>query len=124
MNKLIAISLLIIALSVGYYFVMYLPQKDQSVQTAKTQQATMQRACLADAGTNYMATWAADCKANAQRITTGYQNCVNTGLGSAECLSIWNTPDSSASCSLPATTADSLNNSLQNDKEDCYKQYP
>ncbi|SRR6266704_1218639 len=42
--KLLGIAAIIVALTVGYYFVIYLPQKDKAQQSAKDSQQAQQQA--------------------------------------------------------------------------------
>jgi hypothetical protein len=74
---ILSIAILIVALSVGYYFVLYLPQKEQrQIDLQKQQQqakdkkeeeikAQSQQAlsdCISDAETNYSNNWFRECK--------------------------------------------------------------
>ena len=125
---ILSFSLLIIAGSIGYYFVLYLPQKDQALMSQneanKKSQMYLQSICIDDAQNNYKATWADDCKVNAERVKNGYNNCISEGLGNSFCLTTWATPDATPSCSLPSSTAESLNKQLQQEKDNCFKQFP
>lgn len=79
-KRILALSFLIIALAIGYYLVIYIPQKNQelldlqkqqlqqqaALQKQKQQQATANRKaltiCLDQARASYNVAWRADCR--------------------------------------------------------------
>lgn len=81
-------------------------------------------ACFEDARANYEANWANSCKIEAQEISTGYQNCINSGSSASICKSIWGTADASADCSLPTATAQRWDETHQKARDECFKKYP
>jgi phage-related tail fiber protein len=120
----IIIAILLLAYSVYYALVVRPDKQATEQQQLKTENQNLLQTCLALADLNYSSNWATACQTNAQRVKDGYQNCVNQDLGAANCRSVWGTPDDSANCSLPTTTAQNVNNYHDQDKADCYKQYP
>jgi hypothetical protein len=101
--NLLGIAGLIIALSIGYYFVIYIPQKDRlKEESAKQlqQQVEANRVllnnCLISAevrGSNF---WDSECE----------------GKGLKE------------DCRLPTYNADRVDNHIKDDKNECFKKYP
>ncbi|MDY0015965.1 MAG: zinc ribbon domain-containing protein [Bacteroidales bacterium] len=150
MDKIIkgslAISFMIIALSVAYYFVIFIPHKENQIieqqkiaqqlkeqkeeeeknkaEEEKKNKATMLNVCLSLAQDNYSAVWASNCKSNASKISTGIANCRESSLSDSDCRSIWGNPDSSSDCSLPLDLAKSIEDSLNKRKDECFKKYP
>lgn len=142
-TKIILIfSVLLVAFSAFYYFVIFLPQKEEAkIELEKEQQAQKQQeqkkeelerkkqqllldACLKDAYETYTADWTNACKLQAKRITEGIQSCISGYLTESDCKKIWGEPDDSPDCSLPADTADTLEKRLQQNKDECFKKYP
>lgn len=124
MKVLLSISALIIAISIGYYLLWYIPQQ-------KAEQQHLLNLCLQGVEINYNKDWATNCKSRAKQVTEGYKNCIATApnildstTAKKQCASIWGKPDNSAKCSLPASLADSINKNMQNNKTDCFSQYP
>ena len=95
--------LLLAVASPAYYFIVYVPNRDavqqQNLATQKLNQTALLQACMADADTNYSSTWAANCK------TAGVSN-------------------KGPNCTLPMVIVNSANQSLQDDKNLCLKEYP
>lgn len=143
-TKIILIcAVLLVAFSVFYYFVIFLPQKDkaQLEQQQKEQLAKEEKekeaqrqaitnkllleSCLNNADESYRADWAMACKINAQEITEGIQRCMIGGyLSKSDCEGIWGKPNDSPDCSLPGATADRLEERWQQSKDNCFKMYP
>ena len=92
---------------VAYYFMDFLPSKEageraiQELQAAdeKSQQAELLQTCLSGAADDYSNNWASNC------MTSGTSN---------------KGPD----CTLPLTLAGSINQSLKDAKDECFKEYP
>jgi hypothetical protein len=105
--NLLGIAGLIIALSVGYYFVIFLPknaeEKLKQAEDAKTQervseyyrQASIDK-CFTEAEAGYTSNWNTSCKLN--------------GLKEL--------------CSLPSSDADTIEELRKVRKEECLKRYP
>jgi predicted membrane protein len=104
---IIAFSILIVAVSIGYYFIIYIPkinadklaeQKAQQrleANTKLTNQTNLQD-CLDQAATDSSTQWDKNCS------TRGLKN----------------------DCSLPMDVSDSIGKAEVNQKNDCFKQYP
>lgn len=89
-------------------------QQVKSVQAAKDKQAQNLQECLDRADNNYLFDWASACK------TLGKSGkCTMEDFWCKETFSGVNT-----SCTLPSYNADSLDNARQQDKENCFKQFP
>lgn len=104
---LLAVSALIVAFSIGYYFVIFLPQKEQArIQQEKEKKTAIEEKeaskklllsyCLEDADKTYSYNWDKACK------TRGLKD----------------------ECSLPSETADSIENYRKQAKDECFKKYP
>lgn len=116
-----SISVLIIAFSAAYYFVIFLPNKEKANQEIErekiqielqkqekerkgaeeeskkeTQKRMLLQSCLKKAADNFTENWNDACEQ----------------LGRPK------------ECNLPASWADSFNEKLEGEKNDCYKQYP
>ncbi len=136
---------IIIACSVAYYFVMYLPsqeaarvkreedkemslkleeaRKTKAVEDARRANQLSQDACTKDAYDNYASSWADMCKEEAKRITAGYNSC-RESLSVAFCKSTWGEPNPNSDCKLPGTVADNLDKRLKEAKSECVNRYP
>ena len=106
-QAIFAVAFLIIALSIGYYFVIYIPQKDknaleqkkleQSTKNSEVQQNKISLAnCLSNAEVSYTAYWNSECK------TRGLKD----------------------NCSLPIVNLNIIQKNLTDNKNDCFKRYP
>lgn len=105
--NLLGVAALIIALSIGYYFVIYLPknakEKLKQAEDVKTQerineyyrQASIDK-CFSEAETNYTIYW--------------NTACVSNGLKDL--------------CQLPSKTGDDIEELRKTHKEECLKRYP
>lgn len=106
MNKLIPISMLIVALSLGYYFVIFLPQKEsqrllreesirkQEVNEAKERQRQL-NFCLTAAEFSKDNFWDRECESR--------------GL--------------TENCSLPAYNADRVDDTHKEDRNECFRKF-
>lgn len=106
-RNIVAISFLVIALSIGYYFMMFLPKIEQDklnqltqaqsqAQIAKETNKSMLTACLADAYTTYINGW----------------NSLCHSLGKDD------------KCLLYKDQADNRDRAYTEIKDECFKQYP
>jgi hypothetical protein len=152
---LIGLAFFLIALAVGYHFVIYIPQKDKAqidlqkqkiqkqedIQSQKKQQAEDNKqalnSCLEDAESNYSKNWRNNCRSrgalpNGCDEDTIYQsfedyqkqNNLTGSKGLAEYLKYSTNKEEECTCSLPMVLADSVNGSLKQEKDICFKQYP
>jgi Tfp pilus assembly protein PilE len=119
--KLIGIASIIASLAIGYYFVIYLPQRDKAQQALleaqqrekqavleqsqasqeakkKTQQQDLQN-CLYQADFDYLSYWARECK--------------NFGI-----------KNTGSNCTLPTFNAERVDQSNTDAKNYCFKEYP
>jgi len=139
-------SVLLVAFSVFYYLVIYMPHKEAALlklqkeeqvakelkeaqeKSARESEAAMNEArlnmCLSDTREDYENNWANSCKAGAERQQRGLQDCLNSGLDRNYCSSVWRAADGGPNCSLPRETARRWNDSLKEAKNECYKKYP
>lgn len=98
-------------------------QEKQAVADKAATNENNRTICLATAQTDYEAHWASACKANAERIQSGYQSCVQSE-STETCKVIWGKVDGSSTCLLPDKTASGLNSNLKEQKDECFKLYP
>ncbi len=131
----ILVGIFVLAYTVYYSLVLQPANLESKRQALEAQQRFEQElkkesdkrsldSCLAAARIDYDLNWANACKANSNRIKTGYDNCMESGLNSTSCRSIWGTPNPSDNCSLPDAQAVTINGYLEKAKEDCYRRYP
>lgn len=145
----IIVGALIIGLSVAYYLVLYIPKRDKAKLEQQAQQAEQQKQeqqtkdealkkaedeknankillddCLSTAQADYTLNWTEDCKANAKRVSNGIANCKTIGNSDSFCRSLWGSADASPNCSLPLDLSKSIEDSLTQQKNDCFKKYP
>jgi|GEM_PF-2868775 len=104
---LTAIILIVIAISVYHYYMVYLPNKDSEVAQNKIVSANLSQSCLSSAQTRYSTAYQLFCDSN-NRVSGGGGT---SGVGST-CLMLY-----------PAQET-SLNTTLQNDQNVCFKEYP
>ncbi len=115
-----------------YYALVVVPQQNAVQAQEAAAQAQAQAAenkiqlqtCLQGAAIGYSAAWAQACTTNAQRVSSGYQDCLSTVQDVSMCRSVWGTPDSSPNCGLPSAAAQYVNANYASAKSDCYRQYP
>lgn len=104
---LLSVAALIVALSIGYYFVIFLPQKEQekiqqekqkntAMEEKKTNEKLLLNYCLEDAEKSYNYNWNKTC--STQRLED--------------------------ECNLPSNMADSIDNYRKQQKDECFKKYP
>ena len=139
----IALAFLIAGVSVGYYFLVYVPGKDAraqaaataaaanakataSAQAAASQQAAAKRtanynSCLASADATYHADWDGNCATRSQQREADFNRCAGGFLSDSECRET-NPYIPPADCQLPSTIADSLNGELRDAKDRCLQQ--
>lgn len=113
-----SVSLIVVTLSVAYYFVVFLPKKEQmrieqqkqeqEAKDLKEEQAKEEadtkrmeaednlNSCLDDADTNYSTNWDNECAGKGEK----------------------------KDCGLPSYKSERLDKTFQTDKENCFKQYP
>ena len=144
LQKALAISAIIVAFAVGYYFFIFLPQQ---AQTAQKQQQDLRNSltdCLNTAQETYDFNRAQACKPEKEILKGLLVKCKNPvfrgnyteqGCMENECKTIHFslskcTPDGIdqvpgwEACGLDQDTDTQLNNQLQSDKNECYRQYP
>jgi hypothetical protein len=139
----IALAFLIAGVSVGYYFLVYVPGKDAraqaaataaaanatataSAQAAASQQAAAKRtanynSCLSAAEATYHADWNGNCATRSQQREADFNRCAGGFLSDSECRET-NPYISPVDCQLPSTIADSLNGELKDAKDRCLQQ--
>lgn len=82
LRDVIIVSLLMISLSAGYYFVIYLPQKgDALLEQTRAKNATMLKTCLDDADENLRANFYVLCVDNKQISGGDHDNCKLGSIG-------------------------------------------
>lgn len=137
----IAAAILTVALSVGYYFVVYIPKRDadnqaraaaaQSAQAAQQAQRDAQarqtqtarrdayNSCIADASAVYAANWESSCRTQSDERAEQYQSCISGGLYNIQqCLSMYPALPPS-NCTLPAAVGNRWDQLLKTDKDKC-----
>lgn len=129
-------SVLIVALSVSYYYLIFLPK-------AERRQAALLYTCLAIAGQSYKEEWAERCKLRADAAasatssaTSGLQKCLSeiydnpnrhelcVGLFAEVFKEIPIEVDASPNCSLPRETASLIDDRYEKAKDECFKLFP
>ncbi len=150
-NLGILITLFLIAISIFYYFVIFIPKKenarveaekqaqlanDEKIKIAtekannqKEQNKILLNTCINDAYDNYHNNWAGYCKRNLEITSTGLENCLKGGSINDYCHTLWdadlaNYRKGGYSCSLSSKISDGLDATLKEDKNSCYKNYP
>lgn len=140
----LSVSSLIIAGSIFYSLVVFLPQKEGAKQeqqkTEKKQRDAETNAdkfllggCLETAKQSYLSDWANNCQTQTKVIDTGLQNCLsvanqmsyesNRQIAIAQCKNSWGSPDYSNSCSLSVEIANLLIKTYNDSNDRCYKLY-
>lgn len=141
----IAISFILIASSIFYYLVVYIPHqnyiKQQQQIEKEKQQAEKEKqqaekkvekkqeckdsldTCLNAAYEDYKNEWASACKLHAETVKNGYQSCIKMGNSPNFCFSLWGKPNPSPDCLLSGKQADSFYQAYKDEKEGCYKDY-
>jgi len=135
----IAVAFLIAGVSVGYYFLVYVPAKDARAQAAATaaaanataQQAASQQVatrrsanyntCLAAADTAYHADWNSNCSTRSTQREADFNRCVGGFLSESDCRD-QNPYIPPTDCQLPTVVADSINGELRDAKDRCLQQ--
>ena len=137
----IAAAILTIALSVGYYFVVYIPRRDadnqaraaaaQSAQAAQQAQQAAQaqqnqtarrdayNSCVADASAAYSANWDSSCRTQSDERSSQYRSCASGGFYNVQqCLNMYPALPAS-NCTLPAAVGNRWDQLLKTDKDKC-----
>lgn len=156
----IIISVLLISFSFFYYYVIFLPKKEQTrINTEKQEQFSKElkeerekkeaeqalNTCIATVEENYSNQWLKECKAQGKLSSS----CIAlVGMTREEYIEKNKTPIeeysdpikylenletllvnrnkklAECSCSLPLSLADRVNDSLEKNKNECFKKYP
>jgi len=150
-KTIISFAILIAALSIGYYFVLYLPQKERRhIELQEQEQLTRDRerldrkkalnSCLVEADKTYADQWYRECKSQG-KLTDGCISLNEMGLGEyakqikdiqefkdveeiSDVIKDYEKEKYECSCKLPPVTADSVNNALQNNQDGCFRKHP
>ena len=107
LRNAVIVGIIIVALSLGYYLVVFLPQKN--AQEIEMKKQTMQLEAF-----------------NKQKQLDNFKNCVSNSYLSKnsfwekECLSLGRSSD----CGLPKAKADNVNKGLEQDLLLCQRTYP
>jgi hypothetical protein len=139
----IAVAALMAGGGVGYYFGIYLPERDraaaqerraaeqaakeerESAAATQAREATIRQrkvsGCLAIADFNYSASWESNCEGQAKENRSQYADCIGQGLGKSFCHSLHGDFQTSG-CSLPQSLARSLEAERDRAKDLCYRQ--
>ncbi|NOT54382.1 MAG: hypothetical protein HOP18_07235 [Deltaproteobacteria bacterium] len=129
-------SVLIVAFSVSYYYMIFLPK-------AKRMQEALLYSCLSKAEKSYEEEWAAKCKSRADAateatssVTSGMKKCLSEmydnpnrfelclGLFADVAKEIPTDVDASANCTLPREVASWLNDEVKEVRDMCFKLFP
>lgn len=130
MNSNIALkwSMIAACFAIAYYFFVYLPNihtdekvtKDAERMSAEFSAALQKDSlanCLDSARASYVSNWENACKA-------GYANCMKIRYANPEeVCSSWK-PNSTWNCLLSDSAAATVNTYQEQDREQCYRQYP
>ena len=151
-KRLIAISFLIIALSVAYYFVIFLPQKEkqkleqeklritqeqhnaaQKEEEAKSQKESLD-SCLLDAEIGYSKNWNKECRSQelmsaacvelTEMTIIDYTEKNKIDLDkSPDALKEFMKKQADCSCRLPLENSDRIDKRREEEKEVCYRRF-
>ncbi len=146
------VVLLILGLSFAYYYIVFLPKKEQNRLAQEIQKQTLQESkeikerektqslldeCLADAETSYSDQWYGECKSQG-KITSKcislkemtfneyakQNNIPDDGKERLDAMFDFFKQQNECSCRLPLANADRINGSLEKSKDECFKRYP
>ena len=147
-------GILLISVSFFYYYVIFLPQKEQarleqqrqeqSAKEEKERQAIERElqerkeakqnldACIDNAKTRYSNRWEEECEARGKLTSkcisllkmTFKEYQEEKGIEGLEGFVAYYEEQDECSCSLPFSIADRINETLQEDKDYCFKMYP
>lgn len=144
----ISISLLTIALSIAYYFVIFLPGKEGNRQQQEQARIELRRICLVKAEQNRAIQWLKYCddlgqltppveKYYSNKITTidGKKAVKDSETGIIYSLDenwIWQQPQNEwvpneariGNCKLSSDITDKIDRDTQTQKDECLKEYP
>lgn len=146
----VAIGILIVCLSVGYYFVLFLPQKEnqkielqkieqekkeqqeEQQQRARENRATSLSTCLSEAESNYSRNWGNECRSQGLLSSkcillmdmTTVEYAKEKGLElNAETLVKFLKEKNDCSCRLSFGISDRIEGLRKDAKEQCHKQF-
>lgn len=128
--KTVATIAIILSLISGYLWYNYYNnqniQAESAIRQYELEETSKQRqldSCLSVADANYQTNWTNACESNAKRVEDGRKSCYALGAGYSYCNSLWGEPDRSPSCSLPLTSADTVNGYHKDQKDECYRRF-
>jgi len=107
-TKIISISVLIIALSIFYYFIIYVPQRDNRIMIQDQVRQEKLNECLSSAEENFSLKWNSFCS---NGVGTWINIC--QGVEAEGC----------SECILSEEDSESLNEQLRIEKEECFNLY-
>lgn len=117
------IVLIVIASGIYFGYEIFVGQPTASRNTATLQKIIAQeglKQCLTGAATTYSTNWASSCK-------SGYQACITDGFSTQdECSQTWNPSPTQDpwSCGLTNYQSTRWDDQLQQDKQNCFTEYP
>jgi len=133
----VIVAVLFASVSVGYYYLVYLPQRNAQLDAQRIQErpqadaaqqafpsgewnmarAEVQyRKCTDDAERNYDARWASSCKRVAEETIADRANCF---YSKEECDSFYKPRDPSPNCALPLMLANDLQFDVEMARDRC-----
>ena len=138
-------AVLFASASVGYYFLVYVPQRDgrldalrieekqraDAAKQAKDEQQVVDQAaaqtryqsCVNLAELNYHTMWAAGCKRTAEETAASHAHCLAQQYADkANCDSWYRPRDPSPNCALPRTAASDINAVLDKARSLCLQE--
>ena len=142
MKWALILAVLIISFSVAYHNLVFLPAKMELereklsfAEKKRQKNETSLEKCIQIVEEAYTQNWALTCQRVAEGNRQGYKQCINTlnaldssvsnrQLNEDICKSKFKEADSGPNCALPSNQAETLNNSLDRQKKDCYQSYP
>lgn len=117
------------AIYFAYQVVVQVPEDNATMKFMEQNNKTVYlRECIGTATSTYDSTWASDCQTLYDARLQGYNSCIQEYPSNPESCSvtyggveneIFN-PD----CQMSPDQANALNQKLQNDEDNCYKEYP
>jgi hypothetical protein len=120
-------GVLIASFSVGYYYVVYLPNRDSRLEAQRSIEQVGIRLryqnCLSNAYELYSADWANSCKRIANDSIKRHGDCVSQGtFPRATCDRVIPISDGKPDCSLPKATADNHQATLEKARDRCLQE--
>jgi len=145
-----SIAIVLIALSVGYYFIFVLPafnkekldiekakqeeeakknEREEEAKKAEKASAVMESAtkkinlsnCLNKAEENYSSNWAKACETNSEIMKDLFDKCKGGILDDGKFCEKTYDFEYKPDCALPSAKADKVNEYLKNDKDECFR---